>query len=112
MTDNIVAVDFGKEYNDTTRRFARLVDTAEKQREEMAKDPAKFISEAHDRVVDLMRKMDRARNATRSTTVPFETRFTNDAASAMMETVRIPKDDYDRLKRIEAAVRSWDTPTT
>lgn len=104
--DNVVPVDFGKSYNDATRAFARLAGMAEQQREELARDPAAFVSEQSRRNIELQREMRKLAEASRRPLIEVRPRAKMERQAAM-PTVTVPRADYDRWKAADAIIRDW-----
>lgn len=107
MADNIIPVDFGKEYSEAAATFAKLVGWADTYAAKVRADPVEFVRQAHAEVAALQREMRRAREALyiRRDLAPAQG---VPSSIAEIETVRMHRDDYDALKRLEAVVRGWD----
>ena len=106
---NIVPVDFGLQANEMKRRFARLLNLAERQREDMELNPFPYLEAAGERMAEMQREMQNAYDGLRHCRPVFRISEHDQLRQQVMRApdVRITHEDYERLKRLEQIVLAW-----
>lgn len=101
---DVVDHDFGKKQRDAARAYGRLTGLLEAQAEAFIRDPSAFFEDAGNRIMALDMVIRSARNALR----PRMACITNDDDIRMcaVETIRVSKDEWDRLQKCADIVRA------
>lgn len=107
MAENVIPVDFGREQNDYSRRLSRLLKLADDHAEAVRADPVAFLRRAGDEIIRQREEM-RALFETMFPLMPFAPSEEELGHFIPMQTVVIPREDYDRLKACEELVRGWE----
>lgn len=107
MSNNVISVDFGREYNEAARRLGRLMGLVEKRQAELQKDPTGFLDAAYEQMRQLRGEMEAV---SETMFPPLPLTFASperEPAFHPLETVVVTREDYGRMKRAEAIVASW-----
>jgi len=109
VSDNVVPVNFGKDYNDAARALARLMGVVEEHHKRVLADPVAFIKLAHEEIAKLRRMMIEAIDALRDPRLSHS--IVAGDVPPTLETfrdIRLPLSQYEALKRCEAIVRGFE----
>ncbi len=104
--ERIVAVDFGKDEREASRRLAHLLGLAEEQREAIAADPVKFYNAAAAEIARLQLRLRELRDAGRAR-VPSYHDLGAEPSRPLFDTVTVTRDDYDALRRLRKLLEDW-----
>lgn len=104
MSENVERVDFGKEKRELARMMGRLLGFVEQRDADIIADPVKYWKMAMEQASAFKRHIEDVEEALR---YPCEVMVT-DAAPELVRPempVMVTREDYDRMRRVEAVVR-------
>lgn len=101
-----IAVDFGKERREASRILARLLGIIEAQEAELLADPLRLFKLATNEIGRLQRVLHDARGALAPS---FSFGLAEDAARPSFDVIRVPRDEWDRLRACAAVIRRIDS---
>lgn len=110
MSDNVEHIDFGSERRRLERMMGRLLGLAEKQREELERDPVRYYARAVDEIVAVQKHVRAIEDALRPK-IDWADPPTEPLPSP--RPIQIMEADYRRYRAAEEIVRSGpERPTT
>ena len=104
MSDPIVSVDFGKDQRESARAFARLLGICEERSADILARPEFYLEQAAAEIHRLRDALRQAGDALRLPAMYYEQDA--DALCQPIQTIRVVKDDYDRLRRCAEIVEA------
>lgn len=103
----VIGHDFGKKARETVARFSRLTGIIEQYEADVLANPLKHIELANIRISKLNRLIRNARDTLRAP-LPAWVPHNGPLAYPDIETVNVPKDEYERLRACANAVIQAD----
>lgn len=93
----IINIEDRLKENQSVRSFARLLKLCEDQGRDILLNPIKYINAAYKMLTDVYREIERIYYGTR----PPVPEFTDNFEYSSMESIRVPKVEWDRLKKLD-----------